>query len=165
MGSGQKAGRGCGVLGVGGGFVVGRRTEGRDENTAGKRCTRCINIYTNDKKSSNLTNSQHSLRNLAKFREMFIEICAKVDENCEKHQSFGRNFENCKNFSTKSCQIIEFRAVQRNDNLVDLEKCCKMSIWLQKSASIQPRSSPCKLAKICEICCKIGVRYGIESYT
>ena len=52
MKSGEKAGRGCGVLGVGGGFVVGRRTEGRDENTAGKRCTRCINIYTNDKKSN-----------------------------------------------------------------------------------------------------------------
>ena len=29
-----------------------------------------------------------------------------------------------------------------------------MSIWLQKSASIQPRSSPYKLAKICEICWK-----------
>ena len=43
---------------MGGGFVVGRRTEGRDENTAGKRCTRCINrfncisIYTNGKKSN-----------------------------------------------------------------------------------------------------------------
>ena len=46
MGSGEKAGRGGGVLGVGGGSVVGRGTEGRDENTAGKRCTRCINIYT-----------------------------------------------------------------------------------------------------------------------
>ena len=29
-------------------------------------------------------------------------------------------------------------------NLVDLEKCCKMSIWLQRSASIQPRTSPPK---------------------
>jgi len=31
--------------------------------------------------------------------------------------------------------------VQRFVNLEDLEKCCKMSIWLQKSASIQPRTS------------------------
>ena len=29
-------------------------------------------------------------------------------------------------------------------NLVDFEKCCKMSIWTQKSASIQPRTSPLK---------------------
>ena len=45
MKSGEKAGRGCGVLGVGGGFVVGRGTEGRVENTAGKCCTRCINRF------------------------------------------------------------------------------------------------------------------------
>ena len=32
-------------------------------------------------------------------------------------------------------------AVRRDDILVDLEECCKMNIWLQKSASIQPRSS------------------------
>ena len=31
MGSGEKARRGCGVLGVGGGFVVERGTEGRVE--------------------------------------------------------------------------------------------------------------------------------------
>ena len=44
----------------------------------------------------------------------------------------------------KICKIIELGAVRRNDNLVDLEKRCKMSIWLQKSASIQPRTSPLK---------------------
>ena len=34
--------------------------------------------------------------------------------------------------------------MQRIANLVDLEKCFQMSIWLQKSASIQPRTSPLK---------------------
>ena len=34
--------------------------------------------------------------------------------------------------------------MQKNAHLVDLEKRCKMSIWLQKSASIQPRTSPIK---------------------
>ena len=34
--------------------------------------------------------------------------------------------------------------MQRIANLVDLEKCCKMSIWTQKSASIQKRTSPLK---------------------
>ena len=33
---------------------------------------------------------------------------------------------------------------QKFVNLVDLEKFYKMSIWLQKSASIQPRTSPIK---------------------
>ena len=38
------------------------------------------------------------------------------------------------------CWDFELGAVQRIANLVDLEKCCKMSIWTQKSASIQPRT-------------------------
>ena len=41
--------------------------------------------------------------------------------------SFNRNFE--------------FGAVRRCVYLVDLEKCCKMSIWSQKSALIQRRTS------------------------
>ena len=35
----------------------------------------------------------------------------------------------------------EFRVVQKCANLVDLEKCCKMTIWLRKSVLIQPRTS------------------------
>ena len=38
----------------------------------------------------------------------------------------------------------EFGAVQRIANLADLAKRCKMSIWLQKSALIQPRTSSLK---------------------
>ena len=34
-----------------------------------------------------------------------------------------------------------FRAVEKYANLVDLEKCCKMTIWSSRSASIQPRTS------------------------
>ena len=37
--------------------------------------------------------------------------------------------------------FFEFGAVQRCDYFVDLEKCCKMRIWMQKSASIQKRTS------------------------
>ena len=44
-------------------------------------------------------------------------------------------------------QNVEFRAVQKCANLVDLEKCCKMTIWWPKSASIQPRTSRLKLRK------------------
>ncbi len=42
---------------------------------------------------------------------------------------------------TKICEDFEFRAVKRCGNLVDLEKRCKMSIWAQKSALIQLRTS------------------------
>ena len=53
--------------------------------------------------------------------------------------------------STKICIIkriknsandLEFRAVQKGANFIDLEKCCNMKIDLQKSASIRPRTSP-----------------------
>ena len=56
-------------------------------------------------------------------------------------------------------EFFEFGAVQRNANLVDLEKRCKMSIWLQKSASIQPRTSPYKLAKSVKFAENFGLRY------
>ena len=38
-------------------------------------------------------------------------------------------------------QNLEFGTVQRNYDLVDLEECCKMSIWLQKTVLIQLRTS------------------------
>ena len=48
---------------------------------------------------------------------------------------------------TKFSEIFESGAVQRIAILVDLEKCCKMSIWTQKSASIQKRTSCPKFAE------------------
>ena len=42
---------------------------------------------------------------------------------------------------TRFCESFGFSAVRRIASLLDLEKRCKMSIWLQKSASIQPRTS------------------------
>ena len=73
----------------------------------------------------------------------------------KKSQNFIHFLENLHKIAkivTKFSEFLEFGAVQRIANIVDLEKRCKMSIWLQKSASIQPRTSPLKLAKICEIC-------------
>ena len=40
--------------------------------------------------------------------------------------------------------------MQRCDNLVDLEKRCKMSIWTQKSALIQLRTSLLKFDDLAE---------------
>ena len=39
------------------------------------------------------------------------------------------------------CWDFEFGAVRRNEDLLDLEKCEKMTPWTQKSASIQRRTS------------------------
>ena len=40
--------------------------------------------------------------------------------------------------------------MQRIANLVVLEKCCKMRIWAQKSASMQKRTSPLKFGDLAE---------------
>ena len=50
----------------------------------------------------------------------------------------------------KIYEDFEFRPVRRCDNLVDLEKRCKMSIWTQKSALIQLRTSPLKFDDLAE---------------
>ena len=42
------------------------------------------------------------------------------------------------------------KAVQKCENLVDLEKCWKMRIWVQKSASMQKRTSPLKFGDLAE---------------
>ena len=52
--------------------------------------------------------------------------------------------KNQHNFIRIFAMILEFRPVRRNVNFVDLEKCCKMRPWSQKSASMQKRTSPPK---------------------
>ena len=70
-------------------------------------------------------------RILASKRQNSIKKCRKMNYSLfifEKSlASFNQNFE--------------FGAVRRCDYFVDLEKSCKMSIWSQKSALIQPRKS------------------------
>ena len=59
-----------------------------------------------------------------------------------KNVQFLQNFERCLK------RILQMKAVQKCENLVDLEKCWKMRIWVQKSASIQRRTSSEKFAII-----------------
>ena len=55
--------------------------------------------------------------------------------------SFGQNsVEAIVNF-IQICEFVDFRAMQKHMNRVDLEKCRKMSSCLQNSAPIQPRAS------------------------
>jgi len=78
-----------------------------------------------------------------KFRQFFIKIRSKNDEIASKLQNvheFCEIFENLQETFHKLCWNSKIRAVQRNAHLVDLEKCWKMNIYLQRSASIQPRT-------------------------
>ena len=50
------------------------------------------------------------------------------------------------------CENFEIAAVQKYANLIELEKCCRTHIWLQKFVLIQPRTSPPKICKILEKC-------------
>ena len=84
---------------------------------------------------------QHFLNYSSKFWENFIEIDAIFDENYWKIAIFAEISAKIWKSLTKIYEDFEFRAVQRCGNLVDLEKRCKMSIWTQKSALIQPRTS------------------------
>ena len=68
-----------------------------------------------------------------------------------------KNSENFANFSAKIRKSFtnffvnfEIGAVQRIANLVVLEKCWKITIWLQKSASMQRRTSPLKFDRLAE---------------
>ena len=51
----------------------------------------------------------------------------------QKARKFQNNFD-------EIWQNSEFGAVRKCADIVDLEKCSKMSIWLRKLASIQPRT-------------------------
>ena len=64
-------------------------------------------------------------------------------------QNFLLNFhENCWCFKPIFCENFEIAAVQKDANLVDLEKCCRTHIFLQNFVLIQPRTSPQKICKI-----------------
>ena len=67
----------------------------------------------------------------------------------EKSGFLEKSEQKCEKSLTNFCKDFEFGAVRRCANLVDLEKCFKkMSIRLQKSASIQPRTSRLKNADL-----------------
>ena len=58
--------------------------------------------------------------------------------------------ENCCYFKPIFCENFEIAAVQKDANLVELEKCCRTHIFLQNFVLIQPRTSPPKICKIFE---------------
>ena len=59
----------------------------------------------------------------------------------EKNAIFAKNLEKIPKILGKNLLNFQIRAVQRCDNLVELEKCFPTSIWLQNFVSIQQRTS------------------------
>ena len=68
------------------------------------------------------------------------QICAPVCWNVTKVANFY--------FLAKNWQNVEFSAVQTCVHVVELDKRCKTNTCLQKSAAIQPRTSPPKSGNI-----------------
>ena len=60
--------------------------------------------------------------------------------------------ENCWFFKPIFCENFEIAAVQKDANIVELEKRCQTHIFLQNLVLIQPRTSPSKICKIFEKC-------------
>ena len=52
-----------------------------------------------------------------------MKIGSKNDEFDKKYANFAKIHEKIEKFLTRFCKISGFEAVQRNANLVDLEKC------------------------------------------
>ena len=75
-----------------------------------------------------------------KFAEVAAQIVAKIAKNDDVILNFMKNSQNSwRKFAEIQC--IEVWAVQKHVNLVDLATSFPTNIFLQKSASIQPRTS------------------------
>ena len=61
---------------------------------------------------------------------------ALSSDSVKNNEIFQKVYENWNNI-----EKLEFGAVQKCKNLVELEKCCKMSTYLPKSVSIQKRTA------------------------
>ena len=98
--------------------------------------------YAFDSIFQNLPDSQAEFfeiwQNFANFAT-FVSLLLKFDENC------------CF-FKPIFYETFEIAAVQKDANLVELEKCCRTHIFLQNFVLIQPRTSPPKICKIFEKC-------------
>ena len=80
--------------------------------------------------------------------EVWFKNIEHVKVMFAKVPRFSRNFTNIADFSNRYfAKMFEFGAVRKCANIVAIEKCCQSHVYLQKSASIQPRTSPPKFNK------------------
>ena len=83
------------------------------------------------------------LQNHIFFKKLveFAKICENFQKFCEIRKFYQI-------FKPIFCENFEIAAVQKDANLVELEKCCQTHIFLQNFVLIQPRTSPLKTCKI-----------------
>ena len=74
----------------------------------------------------------------------------KISRICQNLRKFSEILRNSQFFKPIFCENFEIAAVQKDANLVELEKCCQTHILLQNFVLIQPRTSPPKICKIFE---------------
>ena len=84
----------------------------------------------------------------AKIRQTFSHFCFFFF--CKNRFFSSYNLAEMWKSLTNFCRDFQSRVVQRCDNLVDLEKCWKTTIYLQRSVPIQPRTSPVKFDHLAE---------------
>merc|ERR1711904_326471 len=70
--------------------------------------------------------------------------------SCQNLRKFSEILRNSQFFKPIFCTNLEIAAVQKDANLVELEKCCQTHILLQNFVLIQPRTSPPKICKFFE---------------
>ena len=75
------------------------------------------------------------------FRQNSVKFAAKNDKFAEKSAKFCKNTENLKKIAQNNAKISKILKIQLV-NLVDLEKCEKMSLLSHSEASIQPIFGP-----------------------
>ena len=76
----------------------------------------------------------------------------RVSRICQNLRKISEILRNSQFFKPIFCENCEIAAVQKDANLVELEKCCQTHICLQNFVLIQPRTSPPKICKIFEKC-------------
>ena len=81
------------------------------------------------------------------FRQNSVKFAAKNDKFAEKSAKFCKNTENLKKIVQNNAKISKILKIQLV-NLVDLEKCEKMSLLSHSEASIQPIFDPEKLGSV-----------------
>ena len=62
------------------------------------------------------------------FRKFFRENFRIFSDFCKIFLNFCENSAKINNILTQICKISEIRTVQKDANLVDFEKCCKMRL-------------------------------------
>ena len=99
-----------------------------------------------------LESSRRDLHNALLCTAPKSHVFQKISRICQILRKFSEILRNSQFFKPIFCEKFEIAAVQKDANLVELEKCCQTHIFLQKFVLIQPRTSPLKNCKIFEKC-------------